>query len=227
MQRQWYLIDDEGTRPVNQQVPQEPEDFWELFDHDGEEAPWPAFVQVIGNASAGRVVDALLRTASSFEIEVEEVTDHPALWADGILLAEQQGVTIIGEPGVDESERVMAALWSEELFADLRADGAYFGYDPAAGTIFLTVFSDGRPLFAWCDSLLPGPSYAMVFDEEGRCTNEDPRKFALRRMKIPETSPLLDRHHFVLSELARLGLQTVSPTMDEFPVAAVLRVQRG
>lgn len=226
MQRQWYLIDEKGIRPVGEEK-SEPENFWELFDQSGADAPWPDFVQVLVDASAGRVVEGLLRSATTLELQAEEVTDKPELWEGSLLLTEEEGHTLIGEPGVDEEDRIMAALWSEELFGELRCDGAYFGFDPAAGTLFLTVYEAGRPLFAWCDSLLPGPSYAMVFDKDGQCRDEDPRRFALRRMDMPITSPLLDRHHFLRTELARFGLEQINPELENSPIAAVVKVKQG
>lgn len=220
MQRQWYLIDDEGIHPVRRGG--EPENFWELFDREGEEAPWPEFSQLVIDASAGRVMEGLLGTAGDLGVVVEEVTNRPECWPGSILLAESGSMTILGEPGVESDERVLALEWSEELIAQLRADGAFFGYDPAAGTLFLTLFREGRLEFAWCDSLLPGPSYAMVFDESGQCRDEDPRRFALKRLGMPETSPLLDRHRFFLAELERIGLDRVRPELEDFPIAAAI-----
>lgn len=220
MHRQWYLIDDEGIHPLD--LGQESEDFWEKFTRDGEEGPWPAFSQVVVDASATRTVEGLFRTAPELEVDLEEVTDQPELWDGSMMVARAEELTVISEPGVDLDDRVMAAVWAEELIAHLRCDGAFLGYDPAAGTLFLTVFSEGKPQFAWSDSLSPGPSYAIVFQEDGQCTNEDPRRFALVQMDMPETSPLLDRHQFLLVNLRKLGLNSVSPQLEDLPIAAVL-----
>lgn len=221
MQRQWYLIDDEGIHPLHTQT--EPEDFWLKFDREGEDVPWPAFSQVVVKASATRTVEALVRTAPEMGVEVKDVSDSPEEWTEAIVVARAEELTALGEPGVDLDDRLMAAQWAEELVAELRCDGAFFGHDPAAGTLFLTVYSQGKPEFAWCDSLLPGPSYAMIFGDDGRCTDEDPRRFALRALDMPETSPLLDRYRFVIVELDRLGLDSICPELDELPIAAVLQ----
>lgn len=225
MNREWYLIDDEGIHPL--ELEDEKVDFWEQFDRKGDEAPWPAFNQLVLDASATSVIEALAQTAPLLGIELDEVTDEPERWAECVVIARADELIAIAEPGVELDQRAMALPWTEELIGALRCDGAFFGYDPEAGTLHLTMFEEGRPVFAWCDSLTPGPSYAMVFDDEGRCTDEDPRKFALRFLQMPETSPLLDRYRFVLANLEELGMHRVSPELDEFPIAAVMEVRRA
>ena len=138
------------------------------------------------------------------------------------MVAESGDLTVLAEPGVDLDEATMALPWAEELMADLRCDGAYFGYDDAAKTLHITRFRAGSYDFSWADSLLPGPSYAMVFDDEGGCTDEDPRRFALKMLDMPLTSPLLDRYHFMSHILAQLGLETVHPELLDLPVSAVI-----
>ncbi len=223
MNREWFLIDDEGIHPLD--MTKEPENFWDRFDGGVDDAPWPPFNQVAVDASPAKTVEALHNTAPGLGVDLEDVSTLPERWAGGIVVAEAGALTVVGEPGVDLEERVMALRWTEALLGELGCDGAFFGYDPEAGTLHLTVFSDGRAEFAWCDSLRPGPSYAMVFDDEGKCREEDPRRFALRMLEMPETSPLLDRYRFVWSNLERLGLDVVSPEMEEFPIAAVIGSQ--
>ena len=223
MQRQWYLIDDDGIHPLN--MTDDSNDFWTNFTHDGDDAPWPPFSQTVVDASPSKTVEALSKTAPEMGVDLEEVTDDPARWSEALVVARTDELTAIAEPDVDLDDRVMALSWTEQLIGDLRCNGAFFGYDPAAKTLHLTVFADGTPQFAWSDSLVPGPSYAMIFDDEGNCTDEDPRRFALRMMEMPETSPLLDRYRFVESQLASLGLEPISPDLGEYPVAAVLRAQ--
>lgn len=224
MTREWYLIDDDGIHPLN--MDNEPIDFWKKFqDEDDDEAPWPPFNQLAVEAAATEVVEVLRRTAPSLNVELDDITDRPERWAGGLVVSEASELTLVGEPGVDLDDRAVALPWSEALVEELGCDGAFFGYDPAAGTLHLTMFSDGAPDFAWCDSLKPGPSYAMVFDGDGRCTEEDPRRYALRMLELPETSPFLDRYQFVLSRLKGLGLDTVSPELDNFPIAAVMSVR--
>ncbi len=224
MNREWYLIDDEGIHPLD--MNEEPIDFWEQFDRDDDAAPWPSFNQVILDASPADVIDAFRRTAPRLGIELDEITDRPERWSDAVVIARADELVAIGEPGVELDHRVVALPWTEKLFEELGCDGAFFGYDPEAGTLHLTRFEKGQPDFAWCDSLMPGPSYAMVFDGQGGSTDEDPRKFALRFLDMPESSPLLDRYRFVLVNLERLGLETVRPELKELPISAVMNARR-
>ena len=221
MQREWYLIDDDGIHPLD--VDDKPDDFWEQFDRTGDDAPWPEFNQLVVDASPTRTVEALHRSAPQLGMGLDDVTEEPERWDQGLVITEAgDGLTAIGEPGVDLDERAMALPWTKQLVAELRCDGAFFGYDRSAGTLHLAMFSNGATDFAWCDSLVPGPSYAMEFDEQGRSTDEDPRKFALRKLGMPESSPLLDRYGFVIAHLEQLGLETISPELHDLPVAAVL-----
>lgn len=222
IQREWYLIDEEGIHRL--ELEGEPEDFWEQFMLDRVDAPWPEFSQVLVQASTTQVVEALQVTASEVGVKVEEVTDDPERWEEGLLIARVGEHCVLGEPGVELDERVMGLIWAEELLASLRCDGAYFGYDPAAGTLFFTRFRGGKVDLAWCDSLMPGPSYAMIFDGEGACEQEDPRRFALRELGLPESSPFLDRYEFLLAKLRELGLDEVCPKMDKLPIAAAMAV---
>ncbi len=222
MHRQWYLIDDDGVHPLSPGA--EPVDFWARFERDGEEAPWPAFTQLILRAGTAQVAKALARTGPRLGVGLTDVLEAPEEWVEAMIVAADGEVCVIGEPGVDLDEKVMAAEWAEALVEELGCDGAYFGHDPAASTLHLTRYESGAVSFEWCDSVLPGPSYAMVFDEEGACRSEDPRKFALRAMDLPETSPLLDRHRFVMMHLTEVGLQRVSPDLSELPVQAAFLV---
>ncbi len=224
MSREWYLIDDNGVHPLSPD--REPEDFWEQFHHDGDEAPWPAFNQLIVDASPTQTVEALGRTAPEMGLELNEVTEQPERWQGSLVIARAGALVAVGEPGVGLDERVMALPWSEVLVEHLCCDGAFFGYDPGAGTLHLTRFVEGSVEFAWCDSLVPGPSYAMIFDGDGGATDEDPRQFALRKLGMPETSPLLDRYQFVTQQLQQLGVDEICPGLEELSVAAVMDVRR-
>ena len=222
MSREWYLIDDEGIHPLN--INDESADFWGNFGHEGDEDPWPEFNQLVVNAPPTEVVDAVCATATKLQVDVEPVTDDPERWDGGLVVAETDGPTVVGEPNVDVDERVMARRWSEVLVDHLGCDGAFFGFDAAARTLHLVEFHDGDVDFAWADSLSPGPSYAMIF-EDGVATDEDPRRFALRMLGLPETSPFLDRYQFVISRLEQLGVESVSPELGDLPVTAVLAVR--
>ena len=220
MTREWYLIDDDGVHPVN--AGGDPEDFWERFDRDGDQSPWPPFNQLVVDVPAQRAIEHLIAAGAGLDVEFQEVTDRPERWEGAVVVADAGSLAVIGEPGVSLDDRVIALPCSKRLVGRLECDGAFFGYDPSADTLHLTRFSDGTVEFAWADSLVPGPSYAMVFDDNGEATDEDPRRFALRRLNIPETSPLLDRYRFITEELRRLGVEEIRPQMDQLPVAAVL-----
>ncbi|TXD34221.1 hypothetical protein FRC96_14405 [Lujinxingia vulgaris] len=227
MQREWYLIDDEGIHRLDLGE-QSSVEFW-----DGEGSPdeetgqWPGFSQVVIDASPSRVVEALKRTAPMMEIGLKEVTAHPERWEGGVMVATDGPLTLVAEPGVDLDERFLGAEWAEELFSELRCSGAFFGYEPHLGSLHLTMYEEGHPRFAWCDSLLPGPSYAMVFESDGRCTNEDPRQFALRELELPPTSPLLDRYHFVWANLRALGIEELRPELEALPIVAAMQIRES
>lgn len=223
MQRQWYLIDDDGIHPL--MGDDDTRDFWQHFNRGDDDAPWPPFNQVVVQASPTRVVEALARTGPALGLRLREVTDDPAQWPEALVVADADGVTVVGEPGVDIDDAALAMPWAEALMAELRCDGALFGYDDAAKTLHLSRFKEGTYDFAWADSLLPGPSYAMVFDDDGQCVESDPRRFALQMLDMPETSPLLDRYQFVHAILAELGLETIEPQLLDLPVSAVLATE--
>ena len=155
---------------------------------------------------------------------MSDITERPGLWQDALLVAQGESLTVLGEPDVELNRRVMARPWSEELIGELRCDGAFFGYEHRSETLHLVVFSKGSVEFAWSDSLLPGPSYAMIFDDQGRVTNRDPRRFALDRMGLPTTSPFLDRFRFVDIHLQKLGLEQIRPRLDNLAVTAAFDV---
>ncbi len=224
MQREWYLIDDEGIHALD--MGSNSGEFWGQFRHPGEDAPWPPFSQLVFAAAPDAVMAAMERTGPQLGLRLQDVTQRPERWSQAVVVAEGQDLTMVAEPAVDLDERVVALPWAEALAAQLGCSGAFFGYDPAASTLYLTQFEAGEVTLAWSDSLMPGPSYAWVFDDQGRVQDQDPRKFALERMGLPETSPLVDRYAFLEMELGRhLGLETISPDLEAFPVAGVVEVE--
>jgi hypothetical protein len=223
MTRHWYLIDDDGCRRID--VSEKSWDFWSDFrSSDAQGAAWPAFTQAVVCAEIDDVVAAIQALAGELEFDCRDVTDTPEQWDGGLCLASGDDLTLMTEPSVDFDERFLGPDAVEQILAELEVDGAFFGHDPTAGTLTLTVFSHGDPQFTWSDSLDPGPSHAVTFHEDGTATSEDPRKFALRRLGQPETSPFLDRYAFVEHELAKLGLGEVQPDLADRPIVAVLRV---
>lgn len=215
-----YLIDDNGFREARRRGVEA--DFWKKFNAGRLDAPWPAFTQLAIDAPAERVVEALRALSAEFELPLEEVGADPAHQVEGIYVATHNGLTLVSEPHTDLDERLLGEPMAEWLVRTLYAPAAYFGYDPSCATLHLTMFHNGRPVFAWCDSVMPGPSYAYVFNGDGTCTHEDPRHFALRMLDMPLTSPLLDRYAFVESNLRSIGIDQVCPDLTELPLSAVL-----
>lgn len=202
-------------------------DFWSDFRSGGDaNEAWPAFTQAAVCTELGRAIATIQEISGELDFDFHDVTDAPELWDDNVCLATDNDLTLMAEPSVDLDERFVNAESAEMLLERLQVDGAFFGYDPAAGTLMLSVFSQGTPDFLWSDSLEPGPSYAITFHDDGTATQEDPRKFALRRLGQPETSPFLDRYAFVENELAKLGLNDVQPELERRPIVAVLNLER-
>lgn len=200
-------------------------DFWSGFrDGEGDVAPWPAFTQMVVCDGLEPTIDALLE-AADHHYHCRELTDDPEQWDESMCVCTDQDLTLIGEPSVDFADRLITPEFCEQIIAHLEADAAFFGYDPSAGTLTLTVFSQGQPDFSWSDSLEPGPSHAVTFHDDGTATDEDPRRFALERLGQPLTSPFLDRYAFVEHELRQLGLDEVDPDLVGHPIVAVFRLE--
>jgi hypothetical protein len=223
MNRTWYLIDDEGARAIFP-GPSHPVDFWARFNQGAVDRSWPAFSQLAVEASAQRVVEALRKVALDYDLSLEDITALPEAWSEAIFVADGAEAVFVAEPSTDLDEHVIGQELATALIEELCCAGAFFGYDPASGTLHLTMYESGRTTFSWCDSLTPGPSYALVFNADGTCTHEDPRQFALRMMDMPTTSPLLDRHAFVESNLRSLGIEHIHPDLGDFPIHCVLRI---
>jgi hypothetical protein len=126
---------------------------------------------------------------------------------DGALVVVRiEGMTYVGEPEVDPSDRFLTPDTVEAIFGLLACDGVFYGYEPSGGTLHVATFDRGLLALSWCDSLEPGPSFARQFFRDGRCRQEDPRLFALAELGLPEDSPTLDRFAFVESVLAEHGV---------------------
>lgn len=222
MAHYWYLIDDNGCRRIT--VSDDNWDFWTDLESSGDQPGWSGFTQLVVRRPPMQVVGAVRDFARDFGLACVEVTDDPDRWDGALCLARAGDFTLVTEPGLDLEDRYIAPLVAEELSANLEADAAFFGHDPAADTLMLTVYIDGAPKFEWRDSLVPGPSRALSFHADGTATHEDPRRFALRRMGMAVTSPFLDRYAFLEYELQRLGLERVAPALDHLPIEAAFCV---
>lgn len=219
MMSQWFLIDRDGRRPVRQTPP----DYFSRFNAVSSDE-WPSFSQLVLDASLNHVVRALQTVAVVHDFQLEDVTQHPERW-DGALLVVKNGATLIlTETDADADFAFIHEEVSAHIAGLLACNAALFGYEEACGTVFLSVWDTGAIELSWCDSTLPGPSFARVFHRNGTCTEEDPRTFALRAMDMPDTSPLLDRYAFVTSMVQSFGLDELTPDLDDFPVLAAFKV---
>lgn len=220
MRHNWFVIDRWGRRPVNRRL----DTYWSRFDYGATDIDWPAFNQLVTRASADNAVRALRTFAAMLDIELIDVTRAPQRWSGALLIAENGGSLCITEPGFDLDDRLLRPESVDAIAGLLAEDSAFFGHDPATGTVHVSRYETGVPVLEWFDSTLPGPSYARTFPSHGRATDEDPRAYALRALGMPETSPLLDRLAFIEDELDSFELARISPDLEDCPVLVALRV---
>lgn len=221
MARRWHIIDDDGSREVIVDHDRGRVYSGVKVKHDGKE--WPPFTQLAIAASIDELVDAIHNVAEEFDLPCRRLHSPPEPGVHAIQFARAGGLTLVGEPDVAFEDRFVTAASSEAIAEYLETHGVHFGHDPAAGSLHLTRYEEGVPDFTWCDSLRPGPSFALTFHSDGRCTEEDPRSFALRRMLDDPTRDVdssvdvcLDRRAFVQTELSAIGLTRVDPEFAEF-----------
>ncbi len=220
MRQDWFIIDRWGRRSVNCRT----DNYWSRFDYGAIDIDWPEFNQLVTTAPDEMIVKALRTFAGMLEINLTDVTAQPERWEGAILVARNGAAVVVGEPGVDVDERLLRPESADAICGLLAHDGAFFGYDPAAGTVHVTTYELGVPTLDWWDSVMPGPSYARSFIENGRARDEDPRPFALRALGLPETSPLLDRYAFIEHTLAPFGLESLEPQLESLRVVCALRL---
>ena len=223
MRHNWFVIDRWGRRSANCRL----DTYWSRFDYGALSIDWPAFNQLVTRADGPSTVKALRAFAAMLDVELTDVTASPQRWHGAIVVVENGDTLCVGEPGVDLDERLLRPESADAIAGLLAQDGAFFGYDPATGTVHVTLYELGVPTLEWFDSTLPGPSYARTFGQNGRATDEDPRFFALRHLGMPESSPLLDRIAFVESVLGPLKLPRLAPELESLPVISALRVFAG
>jgi len=215
---QWYLIDGDGRRPLSRRTM----DFWSKFEYSGDEPDWPAFTQLVVDATRENLVKAVDTVAEMVERRPRDVTDEPAAWNGALCIAQNGEALSLAEPRVDLDERFLRDEVADAMAGLLACNGAFFGHDPSTGLIHVTTFDLGAPELAWYDSTEPGPSFARTFHRDGRATEEDPRSYALRLLDMPDTSPLLDRYAFVHRVLSGFGIDAVSPELDDLEIVQVL-----
>ncbi len=221
--RRWHIIDDNGSREVL--IDPETGRVQSGVKVTHADAPdWSSFTQLAVRASVHEVAEALCQVADDFDRHCEQLTAPPDEREHGIHLAHRDGITIVSEPGIDFEKRFITAASAEAITKYLERDGIHFGYDATSGTLYLTEFDEGAPDFTWCDSARPGPSFALDFQEDGRCTEEEPRPFALRHVDRPNDASELDRRAFVAARLERLGLECLAPDFAAFETVTAFRL---
>ncbi len=221
MSHSWFVIDAHGRRAISRS----PMDFWSQFDYSTDGDEWPEFTQLVVKGRLDDVARALKTVAKTLGLDCADVSADPERWGPGAIhFADLDGSIVVSEPGVDLDDRFLHDASADAIVGLLAQDGAFFGHNPASGLIHITTFELGAPKLAWYDSIEPGPSFARLFLEDGRCTDEDPRDYALAALDMPATSPLLDRYKFVESVLEPFGIKEVSPDLDDLAIDRVIRL---
>jgi hypothetical protein len=213
--RRWQLIEDEddrrdivvdvdNARVCAEQVPRTSVD------------TWPPFTQLAIRSDALSAIDALRQITCEFDRQCQEYDPEGGVAEDShpLWIAHHRGLILLGEPGVERDARFVTDATSERLSEILGADALHYGYDPAGMTMHLTLLRRGLPDYAWCDSRRPGPSYALSFSADGRCTRRDPRTFALDRLGLSEEVEQFDRTRFLQTQLAKFGIDVIDPELD-------------
>lgn len=216
---QWFLIDRDGQRPVHNTHP----DFVSRFRDDASQ-DWPAFSQLVVDASLDHLLQALKTVAQVNGLGLEDVSSKPEAWESALIVVRNGAALIISETDLDADFQLLHAESSAQIAGLLAANAAFFGHDTSCGNLFVSTWDAGAIDLAWSDSVEPGPSHARVFHRNGLCTDEDPRDYALRVLDMPATSPLLDRYAFVDFLLRPFGLEEVKTSIDDLPVLAAFTV---
>lgn len=220
--RRWHIIDDDGRRPVLVDT-----DYGVVRSGVGlkdDPTGWPLFTQFAAPAPLDDVRAALEEVLEEFGLGSRPADRPPADSRHTVVAARSSGRTLVTEPGVPFDDRFLTAASSEALVDRLDCDGIHFGHEPARGTLHLTRYIAGQPAFSWCDSLRPGPSFALEFHRDGRCTESDPRKFALARLGFEDEADAFDRLTFVQRELTRFGLRQPDPNLEEIKTTPLVEI---
>jgi hypothetical protein len=213
MAERWHIIDDDGSREVIVDLDRGRICSGVKVAHDRDD--WPAFTQLAIRAEIGQVRQAIASVAGEFDLPCRPTAPDQATPPHTIQLARSDGLTLVGEPGIDFEDRFITAASSEAVAEALGCEAVHFGHDPTAASLHLTRYTAQGPEFTWCDSLRPGPSFALTFHDDGRCTEQDPRQFALDRSGAAADRTCLNRRTFVEEELASFGLATIDPELRE------------
>jgi hypothetical protein len=153
--------------------------------------------------------------------ELEHSADAAEQGAPALRYASCGALTLIAEPGEDMGLRSVCPALADALMEALGADGALVSQDEE-GTLYLAMYSAGELELCWLDPLIQGQGSACTYHPDGRCTEEDPRHFALRALQLDEDTAELDRYAFIELMLQRIGLPRVYPDLVGLDSAALL-----
>jgi hypothetical protein len=223
MAKRWQLIDDDGSRDVlvDHQTGRVVSGFKVAHEH----CEWPPFTQTAIAAPLQDVTTALEEVAREFDLPCHPIQRAAPGNDHTVSFAQADELTLIGEPGIEFDARFVSAASTEALVEHLETRALHVGHDPSTGSLHLTKFLDGSPVFSWCDSLEPGPSFALEFHDDGRCTEQDPREFAIERMDLEYSSEdYLNRRAFMARELKDFGLESIDPDFQETDATAAFAV---
>lgn len=189
----WLLLDEQGAHPITVDPTRTA---W------AKSQDWPAFARLALEAPLDEVLEQALRHLSprSWETHTDPRDEDDEEWWVG----HRSPVTWIQEPFMDAQGRLDPII-AEQLAIACQARGAYLHHEPHSGQLYLAIFEHGQVSLAWCDTFMPGPGFALTFHEDGSCTHEDPRLYALRVLDLPDDTPWLDRYLFIESMLSLHG----------------------
>lgn len=223
MTQNWFVIDSDGNA---ENIDRATSDFWNKFDYKADDSNWPDFTQLVVNATVENVVKALQTVAITDGLDCIDITDEPEKWETSLCVARNGKALCLAEPRRDIDDRWLHAGVAEKLAGMLACQAAFFGHDSSVGLIHVGTFDLGAPQTLWCDSTLPGPSFARTYERNGTCTEEDPREYALSALDMPSTSPLLDRYAYVEHVLRPFEMtEGVRPELGGLEVIRVLRIR--
>ena len=201
----WFVIDTLGAREVP-------------LTH-ADPGAWPSFAQLAVRAPAAYVEAAIGVVARRCGVWAPAVTDC----THDILLGDVGAWTLADEPDADLDARLLHAEVADAIIDALEADAVFCAYETEPDSLILLVYQHGSLTLEWRDSSDPCmPSIATSFLPDGRCTHEDPRRFALRTLGLDVHTPVLDRERFVHHVCQNMGHG--APILPLFDIPPVTRL---
>ena len=201
----WFIIDNQGQRPICEEWMQQKR---HLAHQSLVWGVWHSFAQIAVQASDEQLLTYLQRLANQHGVQCRPCTTERA----NAKITTQDQWSIWSEPTTDPDLCFINADTVDALFEEM--DGMYYGYDEEEGTVHFARFEQGQMAFLWYDALRPGPSFALTFHEDGTCTEEDARLYALKHLNLPESTTQLDRFAFLAHLLHSHGLEHFDPHLN-------------